>query len=340
MPPLAAALAGGAILLAAVLASALVLRSRRAAAAAAEEAASRASELAVLQALGLDLASARSAGQAFAAVDRECRKLLAADEVALGLVLGDGPEMTVHARAAAEREARLLRAPVPRDRRPSSRDGALTVPLVSGDAIVGTLTVKLRAGGAHEDRDLTALTALSAPVALAALALRVRHEATHDPLTGLALGDVVASRLTEELARAERHGQRVAVIMADLDGFRVVTERYGSDAADRFLAAAADALRRELRASDLVVRHRADAFCVLLPATGILGADRLAERMRGAIARLQVVHGDATLQATASFGVAAHPEHGATARTLLYRADAALHRAKRAGRDRVAIATV
>ena len=132
----------------------------------------------------------------------------------------------------------------------------------------------------------------------------------------------------------------VAVVVADLDGFRGLNDRHGFEAGHLFLAAAADTLRQHLRVSDVAVRYGVDVFCVVLPATDLAGAEQLAERLRRAIAGLRVPSGDVSLAATASFGVAAHPEHGSTARTLLYRADVALHRAKRTGRDRVTIATL
>lgn len=168
--------------------------------------------------------------------------------------------------------------------------------------------------------------------------LGARREASHDPLTGLANRRQLDARLDAERARCLRHGEPLSVLMCDLDHFKRVNDLFGHAAGDVVLAAAADALAGELRASDVGARYGGEEFVALLPETTPEQALAAAERVRRRIAALHIDVGDAVLTVTVSIGIASL-EDGESGEALLARADAAMYRAKESGRNRCVFAT-
>jgi diguanylate cyclase (GGDEF)-like protein len=125
--------------------------------------------------------------------------------------------------------------------------------------------------------------------------------------------------------------------MLDLDDFKQVNDRYGHQQGDEVLAQVAGVLRQLSRDIDAPARYGGEEMAMVLPQTDARGAARQAERIRAAIERMQVprVGGRGTLGVTASFGVASLPESATDRDGLIAAADAALYRAKRAGKNRV-----
>ena len=163
----------------------------------------------------------------------------------------------------------------------------------------------------------------------------VERQALVDDLTGLANRRQAEEALGSELARAERLGGSVSLILADLDDFKAINDRHGHPTGDVVLREFADALRETVREIDLAVRWGGEEFAVILPGTDLEGAAQLAERLRVAVAARQLVSltGE-PLRVTASFG--AGSSGGTTGlEELLEIADDALYRAKRAGKNRV-----
>ena len=181
---------------------------------------------------------------------------------------------------------------------------------------------------------------LCIPGALVAAASRSRQQVRErrlesltreDPLTGLGNVRVLRDRLGYEIARHQRHGRPLAVVVLDLDGFKGVNDRFGHAAGDEVLRGVGAALARAVRVQDTVVRQGGDEFCVLAPETAREEADLLMDRLRRAVAGS--VAGLEGLGA--SFGAAIYPEDGTTAGDLLAEADAASAEAKRrSGRRR------
>ncbi|MGE5649536.1 diguanylate cyclase [Noviherbaspirillum sp. UKPF54] len=163
---------------------------------------------------------------------------------------------------------------------------------------------------------------------------------SEDALTQVANRREFDRRLELEWARAKREGQFLALILIDVDCFKAYNDHYGHPAGDACLRGVASRLSSVLkRSSDLVARFGGEEFVALLPATGAEEAAALAERMRVAVRELQLPHeaSSAAPIVTASFGVCAmRPVDSDKAAVLLDKADAALYRAKQAGRDRVA----
>ncbi len=163
--------------------------------------------------------------------------------------------------------------------------------------------------------------------------------AVTDEITGVGTRRFVLERLADELGRARRYGRVLSCALLDLDGLSRVNGSVGADGGDAVLRGAAAAARAQLRRSDAVGRLRDDEFLFVLPETDAAGARVIAERLRLAVASLQVLHGGITLRATASLGVTtfspAEEREPPEAEALLRRADEALFRAKAEGRDRV-----
>jgi diguanylate cyclase (GGDEF)-like protein len=166
----------------------------------------------------------------------------------------------------------------------------------------------------------------------------VERQAMVDSLTGLANRRSLEETLRGELARAARFGDSVSVVLADLDKFKAVNDRFGHAAGDEVLKAFAGALRATVRESDVAGRWGGEEFALVLSGTDAEGGARFAERARSMIENTGVEMPDGTvLHVTASFGVASFPE-SRDLPDVLAAADAALYEAKREGRNRVVVA--
>jgi diguanylate cyclase (GGDEF)-like protein len=169
-------------------------------------------------------------------------------------------------------------------------------------------------------------------IALAEAEIGHRRASIVDPLTGLLNRQGLRTRF-EEVRRQARVGDApVTLILCDLDHFKRVNDSRGHHVGDRILCEVADRLRHTLRTFDLVYRIGGEEFLVLLPDVSEREGGRLAEQMRRAIERLGEASGTGV---TASFGVSAATGVEVDFDRLYRRADQALYRAKRAGRDRV-----
>jgi diguanylate cyclase (GGDEF)-like protein len=164
---------------------------------------------------------------------------------------------------------------------------------------------------------------------------RVATQASTDSLTGLANRRMFDEELALEWRRADRVGNSLALVLLDLDDFKLVNDAHGHQAGDAVLRAVGAILGRGVRQVDLAGRYGGEEFALILPETDLAGAQRLAERLRKELENAATVipSGD-TLTTTASFGVAVKDELR-TAEELVAAADEALYSAKRAGKNRV-----
>jgi diguanylate cyclase (GGDEF)-like protein len=126
-------------------------------------------------------------------------------------------------------------------------------------------------------------------------------------------------------------------VMLDIDDFKSINDEFGHQQGDEVLAAVAGVLREHSRDIDLPARYGGEELAVVLPQTDAEGAAQVAERMREAIEACRVARlaGGEPLRVTASFGVAEIPGSAGDKAALIAAADAALYRAKRAGKNRV-----
>lgn len=233
----------------------------------------------------------------------------------------------------------LFVAPLAGDPRIHARGAALSgakagywQPILASGRAVGVLVAvwdaELESLAPRVERLLN-IVASQADVALelAALVEQLERLARHDPLTGLANRRTLDTSLVAELDRAARSGRPLSVVMLDVDHFKDYNDEHGHQAGDALLVAAARAWQGELRPSDILVRYGGEEFTALLPDCSSADARVVAERLRAA----------APAGVTVSAGVTTALAGEAPA-TVLGRADAALYRAKRAGRDRTVVA--
>ena len=158
------------------------------------------------------------------------------------------------------------------------------------------------------------------------------RRASIDPLTGLYNRQYILDAIEKDIRRARRFGTPLSCLMLDLDGFKELNENYGHLEGDSILLGAAAAIADSVREIDIAARYGGDEFCILAPATPLDGAMLLAERLRSAIATMDVVAGGRLLTVTASVGVFS-PTTMSQFRptTLIDCAETALRRAKLAG---------
>jgi diguanylate cyclase (GGDEF)-like protein len=167
----------------------------------------------------------------------------------------------------------------------------------------------------------------------------LRSQSIRDPLTGLYNRRYLEEMLERETRRAVRAEHGLGVLMLDLDHFKSFNDTYGHDAGDTVLRETAAFLLKSVRAEDIVCRFGGEEFIVILPLADLSVTQARAERIRSKIRELQVLHQGLSLgMVTVSVGVAELPQHGTSPKVLIEAADAALYRAKKAGRDRVAVA--
>lgn len=219
-------------------------------------------------------------------------------------------------------------------------------PVVQGDVRIGVLAMF---------RDVSAQRA--AETARARLLAELEARATTDALTGVANRRAGQDALAAEIERARRYERPLAVALFDLDHFKRVNDDFGHEAGDGVLRAFAEVLRTSARSTDVVARWGGEEFLVVLPEADLEAAKVFAERVRGGLRdagslatlvpslrharRAEDARGGDRV-VTCSVGVAALADVGASgaspenADALVRRADHALYRAKREGRDRVA----
>lgn len=202
------------------------------------------------------------------------------------------------------------------------------------DMSLGTLRITRRQR--FDEAELATLEQLVGvlvwPLRNALLYRRAQHDAATDPLTGLSNRGVFDGALPREISRALRYGTALTLLMVDVDNLKVINDRAGHSAGDRSLQQVAAVLREGLRDSDHVFRYGGDEFAALLLGSEGSAALEVAERLRG---RVDALPAEADVaKPTLSLGVAVL-RTGDTPEALFERADAALYRAKKAGRNRV-----
>ena len=160
-----------------------------------------------------------------------------------------------------------------------------------------------------------------------------RHAKT-DALTGLSNRHTMEESFLREINRCVKDERPISLIMVDVDNFREFNDKFGHIAGDRVLSAVATILQRQFRPRDLLVRYGGDEFAVMLPEVDVDLAMTIAERVRQAVSGDTEETGDSLIQipVNISMGVA-ELQKNSTLQTLLREADAALYRAKHAGRN-------
>ncbi|MGH8794107.1 MAG: diguanylate cyclase, partial [Stackebrandtia sp.] len=215
----------------------------------------------------------------------------------------------------------------------------------AGGVLLGVLAVYDRHGGDDfDDSDLSTLRTFAGQAAVAVGNVLTHREAQRlsltDPLTGLWNYRYLQVSLSREVERAGRFHRGAAVIVIDIDKFKIVNDTYGHPAGDTVLTELAGRISAVIREVDLAFRYGGEEFVVLLPEADAAGATRVAQRLLEVVRSTPVTipAADETAQpvsltVTVSLGVAVFPLHGGDGPAVLAAADEALYAAKADGRD-------
>lgn len=203
----------------------------------------------------------------------------------------------------------------------------------------GVIAVQSSRVGAFRSEHQRLLDSLALQIAGALQNAHLYELAMVDGLTGLFVRRYFDARIEEEIERSRRYGTPFSVIMLDVDDFKKLNDTYGHLVGDRVLRAIANVIKAQMRGVDTAARYGGEEMAVILPRTEMVGAYNLAERIREGIAELRITTDDdppRSLAVTASLGISAFPESKARDGTdLVRRADKALYRAKKTGKNRV-----
>ena len=204
----------------------------------------------------------------------------------------------------------------------------------ASNVAAGDLSVGLPSGGGGEVGYLTQVFNTMVE------SLRKNREelerlSTTDSLTGLGNRRHLMNLLPQEIERVRRSAQRFSILMLDVDHFKKYNDDHGHQAGDAVLAGVGKVLRESIRPYDCAARYGGEEFLVILSGVSLDDAQECGERIRKQVRSEQFDGGPVTI----SIGVAEYPTHGETENAIIGQADAALFRAKRAGRDRVTCAS-
>jgi diguanylate cyclase (GGDEF)-like protein len=167
----------------------------------------------------------------------------------------------------------------------------------------------------------------------------LREQSIRDPLTGLYNRRYMEEVLKQHLSHVTRHLHPLGIIMIDIDHFKNFNDLYGHAAGDRLLRELGQLLQKYIRGEDIACRYGGEEFILILPGISLEVAQQRAEHLQREAKRLQLHNPDQSYERiTLSLGVAIYPQHGGNIETVLHAVDDALYRAKREGRDRVAVA--
>ncbi|MDR2209443.1 MAG: diguanylate cyclase [Azoarcus sp.] len=207
--------------------------------------------------------------------------------------------------------------------------------------VVGSI-VQMVVKESDRDRILSALPYIKVYMADTAPVLEVRRlmetlreSSLRDSMTGLNNRRFLEEYADTLIASARRKQTHIAILMLDLDHFKMINDTHGHDAGDAVLKALANVIKATVRSSDIVVRYGGEEFMVVLQDTSSAYALSVAEKIRSMVESMKISYGGATLQRTISIGIADFPGDSKTFWQAVKFADVALYNAKATGRNRV-----
>ena len=166
----------------------------------------------------------------------------------------------------------------------------------------------------------------------------LEKQATHDKLTGLYNRHFMVEILEKEFSRALRHQSDLSCLLLDLDNFKDVNDTFGHTFGDLVLREFSAGLQQNIRKSDISIRYGGEEFMVLLPNTGIAGAQNIAEKIRATCEKKRYDDGHNSTTVTVSIGIASIKQHQLIDdKEIVACADKALYRSKAEGRNRITV---
>lgn len=307
--------------------------------------------------------------QVLAATIKAVRTLVGADFISISLVCGNGHCVALAEGEGAEqlmgrefsREEGLvgqvlkINHPLPakgqchgptqvfgHDHLLTGYNSLLVLPLQKekGEA-TGALTVAVKKAEVFTKARQEILELIAAQVAVK-IDLGQAHEeinrlATIDGLTGLINHRTFQHGFDVMLLREERRAGSLSLLICDIDHFKKINDSHGHPFGDKVLKEVAGILRRAVRSVDIAARYGGEEFALVLEGSGEQGGLQMAERIRQEIENMVLHNENGPVQVTLSLGLAVYPDHGADKERLISRADQALYRAKKQGRNRVVL---
>jgi len=217
----------------------------------------------------------------------------------------------------------------------------LSVPLPGGGAILGMLLLSREGEGfSTGDQDLIGrMVPELIPALLNALLVeRYKELIIKDDQTESFNRRYFDRFLSEEVYRAHRYSTPLSLIFLDMDNLKEINNRFGHSMGSKALREVSRRLIGEIRGSDKVFRYGGDEFCIVLPETDLQGACELSERLRTSLqGRTFLVDDTPGMTLTASFGIAAYPDHARTSLGLIKCADKAMQKIKLAGKNSIGV---
>ncbi len=215
----------------------------------------------------------------------------------------------------------------------------LGVPLMMYGGCEGVIVVQSTRPDVFREDHQRLLESLGLQIAAALQNAHLYELAMVDGLTGLFMRRYFDARIEEEIERSKRYGTPFSVVMMDVDDFKKLNDEHGHLIGDRVLRSIANTVKAQLRGVDTASRYGGEEIAVILPRSDMVSAYNVGERIRAAIADSRITTDSEppkVLTVTASFGVASYPESkAADGEDLIRRADRALYRAKKTGKNRV-----
>lgn len=215
----------------------------------------------------------------------------------------------------------------------------LVVPIILQEKVIGALSAQSYKPNAYTEEHVRILSIIANQAAMALdnakLYEKTLSMAMTDSMTGLGNARALHQAMDQVMSKARIYRTEVSLIMLDSDSLKHINDKFGHLAGDEHICSLGEVVKNNVRTRDIVARYAGDEFMVLLPDTNAEDARVIAQRIVQAVRQIEHRSGFCSIMVTASAGVATYPQDADNVEDLIRAADAAMYRAKHAGKDRV-----